>query len=127
MMNKLGLLIDDDPIFNWVSTKLIEKVDPDLTIKSCADGREALDFLCENYTGETFYHILLDINMPRMNGWEFIEALGGIQTIKGDNISIHIVSSSTDETDIKKADGLKFVRGYVKKPLSIKDVESIFG
>ncbi|MEQ5789419.1 response regulator [Muricauda sp. NFXS6] len=126
-MNKLGLLVDDDPIFNWVSTKLIEKVDPNLTIKLFADGREALDFLYENYTGETLYQILLDINMPRMNGWEFIEKLERLQTIKGDNISIYIVSSSTDESDIKKADELKLVRGYFKKPLSIEDIKSIFG
>ncbi|MER3375040.1 MAG: response regulator [Allomuricauda sp.] len=126
-MNKLGLLVDDDPIFNWVSSKMIEKVDPGLTIKSCANGKEALDFLCENYTGETIYQILLDINMPRLNGWEFIEELEGIQTIKSDNVFIYIVSSSTDESDIKKADGLELVKGYFKKPLSIEDIKSIFG
>lgn len=126
-MNRLGLLVDDDPIFNWVSTKLIGKVDSDLAIKSCTDGREALDFLCEHYTRETLYQILLDINMPRLNGWEFIEALKGMQTIKSDNISIYIVSSSTDESDIKKADDLTLVKGYFKKPLSIEDIKSIFG
>lgn len=126
-MDKLGLLVDDDPIFNWVSSKMIEKVDPDLTIKSCANGKEALDFLCENYTGETSYQILLDINMPRLNGWEFIEELKRIQTIKSDNVSIYIVSSSTDESDIKKADGLELVKGYFKKPLSIEDIKFIFG
>lgn len=126
-MNKLGLLVDDDPIFNWVSTKLIEKVDSDLAIKSFADGREALDFLCEHYTGDTQYQILLDINMPRLNGWEFIEALKGIQAIKSDNISIYIVSSSTDESDVKKANDLTLVKGYFKKPLSIEDIKSLFG
>lgn len=126
-MKKLGLLVDDDPIFNWVSTKLIEKVYPDLTVKSCADGREALEFLREYYTGEILYQILLDINMPRLNGWEFIEALMEIQTIKSDNISIYIVSSSTDESDIKRADDLILVKGYFTKPLSIKDIKSILG
>lgn len=126
-MNTLGLLVDDDPIFNWVSTKLIKKVDSDLTIKSCADGREALDFLCEHYTGETLYQILLDINMPKLNGWEFIEALKGMQAIKSENISIYIVSSSTDESDIEKANEFTLVKGYFKKPLSIEDIKSIFG
>lgn len=126
-MKKLGLLVDDDPIFNWVSTKLIKKVDSDLPIKSCADGREALDFLCEHYTEETLYQILLDINMPELNGWEFIDALKGMQAIKSENISIYIVSSSTDESDIEKANDLTLVKGYFKKPLSIEDIESIFG
>lgn len=126
-MNKLGLLVDDDPIFNWVSTKLIEKVDSDLAIKSFGDCKEALDFLCEHYTGETLYKILLDINMPRLNGWEFIEALRKIQTIKSDNISIYIVSSSTDESDVKKANDLTLVKGYFKKPLSIEDIKALFG
>lgn len=126
-MNKLGLLVDDDPIFNWVSTKLIEKVDSDLTIKSFVDGKDALDFLHGHYTEDTLYQILLDINMPRMNGWEFIEALKGMQSIKSDNISIYIVSSSTDESDVKKANDLTLVKGYFRKPLSIEDIKSLFG
>ncbi len=123
----MGLLVDDDPIFNWLSTKLIEKVYPDLVAKSFADGREALEFLREHYTGETLYQILLDINMPRLNGWEFIEALMEMQNIKSDNISIYIVSSSTDESDIKKANNLTLVKGYYKKPLSTEDIKSLFG
>jgi CheY-like chemotaxis protein len=124
-MDKLVLLVDDDAVFNFVSSKIIEKVDPDLTIKSCTNGKEALDFLCENYTMETFYHILLDINMPRLNGWEFIEAFEKIQTIKRENVSIHIVSSSTDESDIKKANDITLVKGYLKKPLSMDSIKSI--
>lgn len=126
-MKKMGLLVDDDPIFNWVSTKLIEKVDANLAIQSFVDGKEALDFLCAHYMEDTHYQILLDINMPRLNGWEFIEALTRIETIKMENISIYIVSSSTDESDIQRAKGLTEVKGYHKKPLSIEDIKSLFG
>ncbi|WP_318345786.1 response regulator [Flagellimonas baculiformis] len=126
-MKKMGLLVDDDPIFNWVSTKLIEKVNANLAIQSFVDGKEALDFLCAHYMEDTHYQILLDINMPRLNGWEFIEALTRIETIKMENISIYIVSSSTDESDIQRAKGLTEVKGYHKKPLSIEDIKSLFG
>jgi|SRR5690606_23569807 len=124
-MNKLVLLVDDDPIFNWVSTKMIGKVDPGLTIKSFVNGKDALDFLRESYSGKIFYHILLDINMPGLNGWEFLDALEKMQTIESENLSIYIVSSSTDDSDVKKSDGYGLVNGYFNKPLSVESIKSI--
>ena len=125
-LDKLGLLIDDDPVFNWVSAKMIQKVYPDLKTKVYANAREALAFLHENYTEDTIFYILLDINMPRLNGWEFIEELERVQGIKGDNVCIYMVSSSTDESDIIKAHGLKLVKGFYSKPLAIENIKAIF-
>lgn len=126
-LDKLGLLIDDDPVFNWVSAKMIQKVYPDLKTKVYANAREALAFIQENYTEGTCYYILLDINMPRLNGWEFIEELERVQEIKEDNVCIYMVSSSTDESDIIKAHGLKLVKGFYSKPLAIENIKTIFG
>lgn len=125
MMNKIILLVDDDPIFNWVSTKLIEKHCIDLTITTLLDGKKALDFLKENYTEEYFYYIFLDINMPLLNGWGFLDALKKMSSIKSDNVSIHIVSSSTDKSDQQKAKSYPLVQGFINKPLSLENIKSI--
>lgn len=124
-MNKVVLLVDDDPIFNWVSTKMIEKLGSNLTINSLLDGKKALDFLHANYSDKSFYYILLDINMPILNGWGFLDALEKMGSIKSDNVSIHIVSSSTDKSDQQKADSYRLVNGFINKPFSLEQIKSI--
>jgi len=117
-MDKLVIIVDDDPVFRYISAKMIEKVSPDLVINSYSNGKEALDFLLENYVAENFYYIFLDINMPIMDGWEFLGALEKTAFIKARNVSIHIVSSSVDDSDIKKSKSYGLVQGFLHKPLS---------
>ena len=76
------MIVDDDPIFRYISEKKIEKVSSDLVINSYSNGKEALDFLHENYADENFYYIFLDINMPVMDGWEFLGKLEKAAFIK---------------------------------------------
>lgn len=119
------MIVDDDPIFRYISAKMIEKVSPSLVINSYSNGKEALDFLHENYADEYFYYIFLDINMPVMDGWEFLGALEKTTFIKTGNVSIHIVSSSVDDSDIKKSESYGLVQGFLHKPLSQDIVKSI--
>ena len=119
------MIVDDDPIFRYISEKKIEKVSSDLVINSYSNGKEALDFLHENYADEIFYYIFLDINMPVMDGWEFLGKLEKAAFIKTGNVSIHIVSSSVDESDIKKSESYGLVQGFLHKPLSQDIIKSI--
>lgn len=124
-MDKLVLIVDDDPVFRYISAKMIENVSSGLFINSYANGKEALDFLLENYVAANFYYILLDINMPVMDGWEFLGALEITDFIKTGNVSLHIVSSSVDDSDIKKSKSYGLVQGFLHKPLSPDMIKSI--
>ena len=125
-MEKLVILVDDDPVFRYISSKMIEKVMPGFNIKLFSHGKVALDFLRENYADENFYYILLDINMPIMDGWKFLDAFEKIDFIKTENVSIHIVSSSVDDSDIEKSKNYDLVHGFHHKPLSPDVIETIF-
>lgn len=119
------ILVDDDPVFRYISAKMIEKVRPGFRIKSFSQGKVALNFLRENYTDEYYYYILLDINMPVMDGWKFLEAFEKTDFIKTENVSIHIVSSSVDDSDIEKSKKYDLVQGFLHKPLSADRIKSI--
>lgn len=119
------ILVDDDPVFRYISAKMIEKVRPGFRIKSFSQGKVALNFLRENYTDEYYYYILLDINMPVMDGWKFLEAIEDIDFIKTENVSIQIVSSSVDDSDIEKSKKYDLVQGFLHKPLSADRIKSI--
>lgn len=122
-------MIDDDPIFIWLAQKMIEKLNDKRIVKTFANGEDALIFLKEVYTPDDSYLVLLDINMPIMNGWDFVDAIIASEKInenKG-NFTIHIVSSSTDPADQEKAGQWSLVKGYFEKPLELDDMRLILG
>ncbi|MEB2775427.1 response regulator [Algoriphagus sp. D3-2-R+10] len=122
-MSKNILLVDDDPIFLLIATKLIGKFEVPVNITSYHNGKLALDFLTKNYTSSESFIVLLDINMPVMNGWEFLDKLTNFNFY--DEIEIYIVSSSTDEVDIQKAGTYTNVVKFISKPIGKEDYEDI--
>lgn len=106
---------------------MIQKVFPDLKTTAYTNAREALAYFHNSYEAGTLYYILLDINMPGLNGWEFIEELDRVPGIADENVYIYMVSSSTDESDIHKAEDLTRVKGFYSKPLQVEHVKTIFG
>ena len=120
-MKKQILLIDDDPIMNLINSKIVENIKPGAIIKSFKNGREALDHLYQDK--EHYYFILLDINMPVMNGWQFLDQF----KVRKDefNTDIHILSSSIDESDRLKASEYSCVKSYLVKPLHEKMLTGI--
>ena len=90
------------------------------------NGSMAIEYLQELIAGnEVLPHlILIDINMPVLNGWEFLDAYEklGIQT----EIDMYMLSSSVYENDIEKAKTYKTVKGFISKPLSIERLVELF-
>ena len=69
--------------------------------------------------------VLLDINMPVLDGWEFLEQIQKSNFYHLAELEIYMVSSSTDERDILKAKDYDFVKGFIIKPLSKEKIQEI--
>ena len=93
------LLIDDDRMTNFINKTVIKSEFPDYSPVIFENGLDAIEHIREN--PNTPYLIFLDINMPIMDGWEFLEALS--KDTNQYNLVIHILSSSLDTVDKRKA------------------------
>lgn len=111
------MIVEDDPMVSFLHKALVVKRNICSSPKDFMNGVEALDYLLEDSKKEqdSFYLILLDINMPLMNGWEFLEALKNCEV--ANRTEVIIVTSSPDREDREKARNCKLVTDYIEKPL----------
>lgn len=109
------LLVDDDPVVLFLHQMLVKKSGCAPETLDFKDGRQALDFILHNREKAPFL-ILLDINMPVMDGWEFLEAIQEVGS--KEDFFVAIVSSSINKNDIHKAGEYPQVIDYLEKPLS---------
>jgi len=124
------LLVDDDEINNFISIKLIKKALVYTEITACLDGSYAIDQLLETQQSRPESmpdYILLDINMPRMNGWEFLEEYERLRIDPYHKSKIFIVSSSVFSNDIDKAKSYPLVKDFISKPLNVDKIRELFG
>lgn len=112
-------LVDDDPINNLINKRLLGKVDIAKNIYEFLEGSEALNLLEQSPSHQEIL-IFLDINMPVMNGWEFLEAYLGKFPDRKDKIVI--LSSSIDFQDRQKAMEYEIVLGFLEKPLTMDKI-----
>jgi CheY-like chemotaxis protein len=118
------VLIDDNKIDCFINQKIIDFIHDHQSLKIFNSGIQALDYFNEvlNDDGSSPILstdlILLDINMPVINGFEFIERLALTPTFKENPIDIYFLSSSNNESDITKALAHKYCSGYILKPLT---------
>lgn|SRR5690606_20920749 len=122
------LIIDDDEINNFIATKLIDRITPVVTVFTRLNGKEGIEFLEENIKDKDNLPdiILLDINMPIMNGWEFLDAFEKIKDRIGKNIKINMLSSSVYNDDITKAQTYSTVSKFISKPLTTDKIKDIY-
>lgn len=120
MDSKINLLvIDDDDINIFIIKKIVEKTGFDVNMVSKSNGQLAIDYLVQALNDEEPFPqlMLIDINMPVLNGWEFIEAYEKMDVSR--KADLYMLSSSVYENDIEKAKTYKIVKGFISKPLSI--------
>jgi CheY-like chemotaxis protein len=122
---KKVLLIDDDKVSNFLSSLIIKKTLIAEVVKECSDGQEGLDFLRSlNEISEIPDILFLDLNMPVLDGWQFLNEFGLLD--KRVQMPIYILTSSNYEGDLIKSKEFDAVKGYIVKPLSKDLATAIF-
>lgn len=113
-------LVDDDDVFRFLTRKVIEETKLVNRIEIFSNGLSAIQFLKANLTSPEGLPeiILLDLTMPVMDGWGFLEEFIKIKPHTGKKITIYIVSSSIDPADIKKARSISVVSDFIIKPVT---------
>lgn len=117
------LLVDDDMATNFINKKILQKNNIANHINVALNGKEAIDYLCkqgkfESTDIEQPQLILLDINMPVMDGWEFIESYQNLNFENKDKIVIVMLSSSFNPADKAKAESINELSAFQQKPMS---------
>lgn len=126
------LLVDDDALYNFLHEKLIKKTGYKNHIVVALNGQSALEYLRDSnqHSKDTDHPlpklILLDINMPLMDGWEFLEAYNNLDENLTKDITIVMLTSSTDPNDKIKANNYKSIKDFASKPLTTEKMEAIF-
>ena len=120
-------IVDDDRIYIFGLTKLIEMNSFCQELQVFKNGKEALDsFLKDIEEGNELPEIiLLDINMPVMDGWEFLDEYAKVKHKIKNKVKIYMVSSSVNLSDLDKAKSYEDVVDYVIKPIKSADLQKI--
>ena len=125
------LIIDDDPILIMVCTRLMKITGFSEEVMAAREGKEAIDklrALIGQPEDELPKLILLDINMPVMNGWEFLAEYLRIIDQFSKIIPVFMLSSTIDQADFDKAKTYHVVKGFYSKPLTkdnLFEIESL--
>ncbi|PKL76599.1 MAG: response regulator [Candidatus Melainabacteria bacterium HGW-Melainabacteria-1] len=121
-------LVDDDEIYQYTTQKYIEVRKLAQKILSFPDGEIAIDYLQEHIEEPACLpdKILLDLSMPVMDGWEFLEEFVQLKPRIGKSIEVYIVSSSVNLRDLERARRISEVSDYIVKPINDDKLEQIF-
>lgn len=124
---KSVMLVDDNEIDNIINEKIIEGNSFANEILVFQTGQEALDFLTSNQASDDKLPeiIFLDINMPIMDGFQFLEQFEQMSENVLAKCKIIMLSSSISPKDIDRAASSKFVKKYLNKPLNSRYLEAI--
>lgn len=129
MMEKLKriALIDDDPIINLIHTKIISR-STDFPVMVYTNAQKAVEQFCSWLGSEPELLpdvIFLDINMPVMDGWEFLDAFQKMPAVIFEKCKVFMLTSSIDSDDIEKSKQYRMVYDFISKPLTPEKLNAI--
>lgn len=118
-MTFLVAVIDDDKAYQFISKKYLQLAGRVDNLLQFYDGLEAINYFKANERESEKLPdlVFLDINMPYLDGWQFLDQLCKLELAK-DQITFYIVTSSPNREDIEKANNYSSVKGYKVKPIT---------
>lgn len=123
------LLVDDNEDDNFIHSRILFSTGLVEEISLAYDGREALDLLTRPEEGKPGNQkpqiIFLDINMPRMDGWEFLEAYGKLPVEQKGEIMVVMLTNSDNPDDRRRAEKYTQIHKFSNKPLTAARFEMI--
>lgn len=120
------IVIDDSKLDCFIAEKIIKNTGFSESIRSFLQAREALEYITNNPVDEaTPTIILVDIQMPIMNGFEFVEAFEKLPSSTTDNYIIYIISSSINENDLNRVHNYGSVKQFLNKPLTSNNLAAL--
>lgn len=122
---KRACIIDDDPIFVYGIKRIMNEIDFCDEIIVYANGESALNELGSLVQeGKKLPDvILLDLNMPVMDGWVFLDDFVKIPSHNQEHLSLYILTSTINPSDIEKAKNYPIVNNFISKPVTISDLK----
>jgi len=126
-MLEILCVVDDDKIFTYLLKRIIEKAKITREIIFFENGRDALDYLASHKEDALKLPqlILLDINMPILDGWQFLNEYGKLKPEVPQPISICMMSSSSEIEDYDRAMDSGHVMDYLQKPVQIPSLKEV--
>ena len=120
-------IIDDDPMASFYIKRLAELGELANIITIYDKARGAMDYLLHHKTSEEQLPdvILLDIYMPEMDGWAFLEVFAETQDQFVKPIDIYIISSSDHLKDINRARSIPYVKAFLQKPVTLDVLKNL--
>ena len=121
-------IIDDDKIHHFTIVKTMQLQGLSKNLLSFHDGSEAITFFNQNLDNASILPdvIFLDLNMPVVNGWQFLQQYALFKSRIKKDIKIYVVSSSINKSEISRAVAIEEVSGYLEKPLRPEEIRQVF-
>lgn len=127
---ELACIIDDDGMYINLITRIIDTKKLSKNLILFSNGKEALDYFVAALTNIKNQGIpkviLLDLNMPVMDGWQFLTELGKHHFPNLKDTTIYIVSSSINPADLERSKAIELVSDFLIKPVNFDQLESVF-
>jgi CheY-like chemotaxis protein len=112
-------IVDDDQVITYITQRLMKNADPTVKVTEFLSAKMALEKLRIDQAQPDI--LLLDINMPGISGWEFLDELRSMHRF----VNVYMYSSSIDPEDVKKARSYPMVRDFLSKPIDMETVRNL--
>lgn len=121
-------IIDDDDVYVYAIKRLISIQNLCENIVVFKDGQQALDYFKSTEMENKLQPdvILLDVRMPVMDGWQFLDEFVKLDVASKTNFDLYMISSSIDPKDTSKASKIPLIKKYIFKPITFDELKAIF-